>query len=317
VEWEVMDGRCIEGIGNVPEAIGPCVLTVGNFDGLHLGHRRIIEECRHWADVDSLPVVALTFDPPPDLVLRPDDEPQRIDPSDWRCRRLLAAGVNWVVVARTDPMLLAMAPDEFVEHVILRRLRPAHIVEGRNFYFGICRSGNISTLRDTGEEAGFVVDVVDPVTVDLPEGRTCISSTLVRGLVRQGRVAAARRCLGRDFTLYGRVVAGRGRGRLMEYPTANLQVGDQVVPGDAVYAGRAVCGDGVLPAAISIGEKPTLGPETRAIEAFLIGGRGDYYDQPVALEFVERLREQQRFEGIEQLKAQIAKDVARVREICE
>lgn len=213
-------------------------------------------------------------------------------------------------------MLLGLSPEEFIEQVIVKTFDPRHIVEGRNFFFGLARSGNVSTLQRSGERNGFSVEVVEPQRLDLPEGSVRVSSTLIRRLVGEGRIEDAARCLGRGFALFGDVVTGQGRGRVLEFPTANLDCGDQIVPADGVYAGRACVTGTEFPAAVSIGEKPTLGPEERTIEVNLIGAEGSFYGRRIAVRLVKRLRDQEKFENIEALKAQIAKDVEHVRELC-
>ncbi|MHC4984047.1 MAG: riboflavin biosynthesis protein RibF [Planctomycetota bacterium] len=309
--------RLIQGLEAVGEKLRGCVLTVGNFDGVHVGHRRILETARALGEAEGSRVVVLTFDPPPDLVLRPADKPQRLTPHDEKCRLLLAAGADHVVKALSERKLLAMTAEEFVHLVILQRFAPRHLVEGENFFFGRGRSGNIDTLRLTGLRAGYVLHVVEPVLVELPEGPRRISSTLVRRLIAAGRIEDANLCLGRDFALYGRVLAGRGRGRFLEYPTANVNPGEQICPADGVYAGTAAVAGQRTAAAISIGRKTTFGPgQDRCVEAFLLNARGDYYDEKMALGFKRRLRDQRQFGSAEDLKAQIAKDVERVREIC-
>jgi len=315
----MMDENCIMGLEALPEAVRSCVLTIGNFDGVHVGHQRILARARSLAEAAGATAVAMTFEPPPDLVLRPADPPQRILPAEQKLRLLRAAGAEAVVVARADDALLSMRPAEFIEHVIVRRFAPRHVVEGPNFRFGRRRSGTVETLRQAGPSWGFEVHVAEPVVVDLGGSAETVSSTLVRGLVMAGRVADAATCLGRPFALYGRIVSGLHFGRILEFPTANLSSGEQVCPGDGVYAGRAAIGATTYPAAVSIGTKPTLtdGSEAhRCIEAFLLNAEGDFYDEDMALSFVCRLRDQERFDGIEALRAQIDKDVARVREIC-
>jgi riboflavin kinase/FMN adenylyltransferase len=158
--------------------------------------------------------------------------------------------------------------------------------------------------------------VVDPVTLDFPAGRAGVSSTLIRSFVEAGAIDEASRCLGREFCLFGRVVPGAGRGsKVLGFPTVNLQIQQQVVPGDGVYAGKAALAGQEFPAAISIGCNPTFGGEQRTVEAFLIGAKGDLQGSRMALRFVRRIGEQRRFKSAEALKAQIAKDVQRVREI--
>ena len=311
-----MDTRCIRGLDNLPDAARGCVLTVGNFDGVHLGHRRILDDARRLADAEGIPAVAMTFDPPPDLVLRPDDQPRRITPAAQRADLLLAAGADYVVTARTDARLLGLSPEAFIAEIIMSRFAPLRMVEGANFFYGKRRAGNIQTLRRAGRAHNFAVHVADPVAVDLGEGPAPVSSTLIRGLLLEGRVKDAARCLGRDFALHGRVTGGQRRGRVLAYPTANIDAGGQVVPGDGIYAGRATVGGAGYPAAISVGDRPTFGAGERAVEAFLLDAEGDLYDESLALSFAERLRDQRKFADGEALRAQIARDVRRVREIC-
>jgi len=308
--------RTIDGLENVPDSLRGCVLTVGNFDGVHLGHQRILHAARSLGESSGAPVAAMALEPPPDLVLRPADTPQRLTPLPQKRELLARHGAGWVVVARADGELLGMSPEEFIDRVVVGRFAPSHVVEGPDFFFGRGRAGNVDVLRAAGRSRQFAVHVVQTVTLDMPEGPQRVSSTLIRRLVAEGRAADAARCLGRPFALYGSVIAGAGHGRVIEFPTANIDAGEQVVPADGVYAGRAEIAGSELPAAISVGTKPTFGPTPRTIEAFLIGGGGDYYNQPMALSFLERLRDQRRFDGIKELRAQIAKDVQRVREIC-
>ncbi len=309
--------NCIDGLESLPEGLAGCVLTIGNFDGVHLGHQRIVQTARELAAPYGLPVVAMTFEPPPDLVIRPADAPQRLLPPAQKCRLLAAVGADWVVTVPARAELFAMTPQQFIDDVIVRRFAPRHIVEGPNFFFGRGRSGDVSTLRQAGLRGGFEMNVVEPVMLDVAGGSQRVSSTLVRGLVAQGNMRDAQRCMGRPFTLYGPVVAGAGQGRLLEFPTANLAPGDQILPPDGVYAGTARIGEVSHPAAISVGTKPTLGPAPRVIEAFLIDARGDFYNQDMALGFFQRLRSQERFDGMESLRQQIAKDVQNVRDICK
>ena len=294
-----------------------CVLTIGNFDGVHAGHQRIIATARALADERETGVAVLTFEPPPDLVLRPTGPSMRIAPPAERCRRLARAGADWTVTLDTTPDLLSMPASDFINTIILERFAPTAMVEGENFFFGRKREGTIDVLRQAGRDAGFDVQVVEPLTMDIDGAKTRISSTLVRRLIASGRMGDAARCLGANFTLYGRVVGGYRRGRLLAYPTANLDAGLQVTPGDGIYAGFADVQGGHFPAAISIGENPTFGPAEQTIEAFLLNAEGDFYDETMALSFVTRIRDQQRFANADALKTQITQDVQRVRELCE
>ncbi len=310
------NGKIIRGLDSVGPAVRSCVLTIGNFDGVHLGHQRILKRAKELADAAGVGVAAMTFEPPPEFVLRPQEPPRRLTSPDEKARLLVEAGADWVVFEKADSMLLAMAPTEFIDSIIMKHFSPRHIVEGPNFFFGLARSGNVRTLGDAGLARNYAVHVIEPASVDLPDGPQRISSTLIRQLVMDGKVDLAAKCLGRPFTLVGKVVAGAGQGRILEFPTANLAPGEQVLPADGVYAGTAEFECGTFPTAISVGTKPTLGPAPRTIEAFLLDASGNFYDQQMTLKFNQFLRPQQRFDGMETLRNQIAKDVQRVREIC-
>ena len=315
-----MVDRCVEGLESLPAAARSCVLTIGNFDGVHRGHRRILATSAELGQAERAPVVAMTFEPPPDLVLRPGDAPLRVVPPEVKYRLLREAQADWVVVARADRALLGLTAAEFIEQVIVRRFAPRHVVEGANFLFGRGRTGDVDTLRAAGEAAGFAVHVAEPVRAELPEGPRAVSSTLIRGLVSAGRVADAALCLGRDYALYGRVVTGEGMGGLLGFPTANLSPGEQVCPGDGVYAGRAAVAGRTYAAAISVGTRPTFSDGRaagRSVEAFLLNAEGDFYDEEMVLSLACRLRDQERFDSAEALKDQMERDVRRVREICE
>ena len=290
------------------------MLTIGNFDGVHLGHQRIIQTARSVADAEGLPVVAMTFEPPPDAALRPEHLPRRITPPEARTRLLLEAGCDYVVIVPVDRELLTTTAENFIQQIVVKRFAPKHIVEGANFFFGRQRSGTVETLSEAAPAGGFEMHLVEPVTVELPQGRSRIASTLIRSLIEAGHVADAARCLGRQFALFGRVVPGSGLGRQLGFPTINLELSEQACPADGVYAGKALLPAGQYPAAVSIGANPTLAVERRTVEAFLIDAQGDFYDQQAALHFLQRIRDQKRFDDIESLKDQIAKDVQRVRE---
>jgi riboflavin kinase/FMN adenylyltransferase len=335
--------RLINGLENLPQAVRHCVLSIGNFDGVHVGHRGIIQCCRELASgstafggcgvswspgeaqpgipkavlPNTVPVVALTFEPPPEFFFQPPASHQRIDTFDLKCRLMLDAGVDFVVAARTDRNLLGQTEQDFVQNIIVGAFEPRHVVEGPDFRFGLARRGDTRMLTDFGAEQGFAVHVVPPVSLRLRGRQQRISSTLIRQLVIEGDVEQAGRCLGRPFTLSSVVVAGEGIGRLLDFPTANIECGEQVCPGDGVYAGEARIAGQRFPAAISVGNKLTFGPAgKRYIEAFLIGAGGDYYGLPFELSFIRRLREQRKFDSPQALKEQIAKDVQSVREIC-
>lgn len=306
---------CITGLDNLPPSVCGCVLTIGNFDGVHLGHQSILARAKVLSAQSNAPLVVMTFEPHPDLVLRPKDAPKRLTHLDTRCCLLHDAGADIIVVAQATGELLSLEARAFIDRILVRSFSPSHIVEGKNFRFGKGRAGNIQTLRGAAGVLGFGVHDVDPLMMDVEgHGTVRVSSTLIRNLVAAGDVKSARQCLGRPYALVGPVVAGAGRGRILEFPTANLSPGEQVMPADGVYAARAEIDGHSFMSAVSIGTKPTFGPSDRTIEAFLIDASGDFYNQEMTLHFMDRLREQRKFANAEELKHQIAQDVQRVRE---
>lgn len=306
----------ILGMENIPPSLRRCSLAIGNFEGVHLGHQRIVQTARILAANEKLPVVAMTFDPPPELVIRPEGPPRRITPIEEKCRLLLSAGADHVVVASSSLQLLAMPPKEFVQTIIVSQLAARYVVEGRDFHFGAKRGGDINLLGLLGCQYGFAVHVVEAVMLDFPAGPQRISSTLIRQLVARGNVEDARRCMNRPYTAHGLVVSGEGQGKLLDFPTVNLGPCEQIIPADGVYAGRAVIEGQSFAAAISVGHKPTLGPSPQQyIEAHLLDASGDFYGQAMALSFLHRLRDQEKFADQAALKAQIAEDVEAVRAI--
>lgn len=300
---------------DIPHWAHGCALTVGNFDGVHAGHQRMLRLARSLAGGSADAVVVLTFDPLPEKALRPETAPPLVVPPKRRFDLLLQAGADLVVVLKPDESVLSMDPDEFIRRMV-EPLRPGWIVEGSDFRFGRDRGGDAALLQELGRKYGFEVCIAEPATVDIDSVERRISSTLIRELVGKGRVEDTARCLDRPFAMHGKVIPGAGQGRVLEFPTANIPIGECVVPADGVYAGQAELAGGVYPAAVSVGNKPTLGPAPKTIEAFLLDAEGSFYDEQMCLWFLRRLRDQRKFSGIEDLKAQIAKDVERVREIC-
>ena len=310
-----MNPRCITGLDEVPDEARGCVLTLGNFDGVHLGHQSILASARALADAEELPVVAMTFDPPPDLVLRPDAQPRRLSLPDRKAALLCQCGADYTVTARTDMAMLSLSPEDFVREILVGYFAPKHIVEGNNFFYGLRRAGDVQSLRESGVECGFTVHLAESVVADFGSGPVLISSTLIREMLLHGQVEQAARGLGGRFEICGAVVEGMGRGREMNYPTANVDPGQQITPGDGVYAGAAIVDGSEYPAAISIGDQPTFGGAGRTIEAFLLDVEGCFYGKVMTLGFEARLRDQTRFESPEALADQMRKDVERVREI--
>ena len=289
------------------------VITIGNFDGVHMGHRAILAAARRIGQGRGLPVKAVTFDPHPATVLRPGSEPARLTTAKEKVDALRAAGADEVVVLGPTPEMLSLDPRAFLGQMVEQH-GPVAVVEGVDFHFGKDRRGSIETLRELGPGMGFEVHVVDPIeAVLMDQWCVTVSSSLVRWLLAHGRVADAARCLGRAYTLTGQVVSGDQRGRANGVPTANLDplslVG-RVIPGEGVYGGyaRLACG-AVHTAAISVGRQATFDKGNRVIEAHLLDYQGDLYGQTVAVGFARWVRDQSVFPGPDALRTQLRRDI--------
>lgn len=294
------------------EALHGCVVSVGNFDGVHLGHRAIIDAMKVLSR--QKPVVAVTFEPHPTEVLRPASAPRRLTPWSEKQRQLAAAGLDAVVRLKAEPALFALEPEAFVADILVKHLQPTWIVEGSDFGFGRARRGNVELLKSLSSQHGYKVQIVPPVEVRLSDDSVArVSSTRIRELVTQGVINAAAALLGRPYAMVGEVVKGAGAGRSLGYPTINLDMGYQVIPGEGVYAGWSEIDGARYRAAISVGKRSTLGGATLAIEAFLLDTSGDWYGREARLELYSRLRGQQKFANTDELTQQIGRDVAAVR----
>lgn len=311
------------------------VVTIGNFDGVHRGHATLIARARDLAGPAGR-VVVLSFDPHPSAVLRPGTEPDRLTTFAHRAELLRGAGADEVRRLEPDRALLSMTPDEFLGHVC-RAFQPTALVEGADFHFGRGRTGNVRSLADIGARLGFAVEVVPPVRVALLDHAEVIaSSSILRWLLRHGRVADAAIVLGRPYALTGPIVAGDRRGREIGFPTANLAPPEQTPPGPGVYACTAeLPGSRELPAAVHVGDRPTVGDADYRIEAHILGlptaanapGRRNGEWSPIeglsetgwrcTLRFHSRLRDPIRFASVEALKAQVARDCRRTLELAE
>jgi riboflavin kinase/FMN adenylyltransferase len=292
-------------------------VTIGNFDGVHLGHQALLSRAREVAGPAGI-VTAVTFEPHPMRLLRPEAAPQTVQTPVERRQMLLEAGATDVRVLQVDRALLDQDAATFIR-ALHADLGFQAIVEGPDFRFGKGRKGELALLRAEGERAGFRVEIVEPVDVRLADGSTAAaSSSLVRWLLSQGRVKDVGSVLGRPYAFSGLVVRGDQRGREIGWPTANIEFGERHIPMDGVYAGLATLPDGTRArAAISIGTKPTFGNAERTVEAFLLDRQMplDRYGWQLRLEFSNWIREQARFDSLEPLLAQMRRDVVRTREL--
>jgi riboflavin kinase/FMN adenylyltransferase len=307
---------------DVPAGYGPSVVTLGNFDGVHAGHRAVLGRAVATARATGSRAVAITFDPHPLQVLYPDRAPGLITSLPQRLELMAATGLDAVLVMEFTRELALWSPDEFVDRVMVRTLGATTVVVGRDTRFGHRNSGDVETLRLLGERLGFDVDVVGDLLPDSGERRW--SSSWVRELLAAGEVAAAAEVLGRPHRLSGEVVHGDHRGRELGFPTANLgSPVEGLVPADGVYAGWMLRrdrpegdADRVLPAAVSIGTNPTFDGVSQRVEAYVLDRTDlDLYGEHVALELVARLRPTERFDSVDALVAQMHADVESCRSL--
>ncbi len=298
---------------------GGSAVTIGAYDGVHLGHRAVIGEVRRRAAGLGLRTTVVTFDRHPAMVVRPESAPLLLTDLDQKLELLADAGVDATVVVRFDAERAREPAEEFVEEVLVEALGARLVVVGEDFHFGAGRAGNVELLSRMGAEHGFSVEGLDLVGAD---GRAAdpsarVSSTAIRGALRAGDLDAATAMLGRPHEVRGLVAHGDERGRELGFPTANVAVpGDILLPADGIYAGWFTREEGsVHPAAISLGRRPTFYEQAHAslLEAHLLDFEGDLYDEHVRVRFVAHLRGEERFDSVEALVAQIAIDCDQAR----
>jgi riboflavin kinase / FMN adenylyltransferase len=290
------------------------VLALGNFDGLHRGHVKIIERVNRRAGERGSTSVVMTFDPHPPRVVRPDKAPPLIMTKAQRLEAIAAAGIQGAAVVRFTHELSQWDPETFVRTVLVDWLHVAEVWVGANFLFGRDRAGNFSLLRALGARYGFRAEKIDPVRYR----EFVVSSTRVRRLIGEGRVDEAGALLGHPYYVDGTVVEGARRGRELGCPTANLEVVNELVPPNGVYATTVQLDSVIHPSITNIGVRPTFGDTARpVVESHVLGFEGDLYGAPVRLGFVQRLRDERAFESVEQLRAQIDADRQRARSLFE
>jgi riboflavin kinase/FMN adenylyltransferase len=298
--------KLVRSLDDLPSDLRYGAVSVGNFDGVHLGHARIVERLIAAARRVKGPAVVFTFDPHPVRLLRPQECPPPLTWTDRKAELLAQLGVDALVAYPTDEALLRISAREFFEQIIRGRLAARAMVEGPNFCFGRGREGNIDTLRQFTAKAGMTLEVVEALRI---EGEP-VSSSRVRRLVAAGDVESAGRMLTRPYRIRGMVTHGVGRGAKLGFPTANLEAVDTLLPAQGVYAGAAYVGPERFAAAINLGPNPTFGEASVKVEVHLIEYHGSLYGQALEVEFLARLRGVRAFPDVKALQAQLTEDVA-------
>ena len=286
----------------------PTVLTLGVFDGLHLGHQKIMNKVVERSNAVGAVPTAITFDPHPREVLHPESAPPLLQTLDQRLANLEVLGIEQAIVVRFDPEFASNSAEDFLKDIVHDRLHAKEVYLGKGFAFGRGRGGNIELLRKMSAELGFVADEVDEVTL---RGQR-ISSSRIRQLLSEGRVNLVRRMLGRPYGVEGVIIRGDRRGHSIGFPTANLYPHNRVIPKFGVYA-TATLIDGAWRRSITnIGVRPTFGADAEpSIESYIFDFDRDLYGDVLRVRFLHRIRDEKKFSGIDELKAQIQKDSAR------
>jgi riboflavin kinase/FMN adenylyltransferase len=293
-------------------AFSRTVATIGNFDGVHLGHRAILARVRQRAQELGGQAVAITFEPHPVKVLRPEVNLPLLTTPDQKLQLLAESGLDAVVILPFTPEFAALPAREFVRRYFCERLKTREVVVGHDYCFGRGREGNIELLKEMGEIHGFTVQVVWAVEVH----GAVVSSSLIRALLRLGKVAEANRLLGRPYGVSGQVIQGKGRGaKLLGVPTANILNANELLPASGIYAVWVQRGAVTLPGVANIGTCPTFDNSELSLEVHLLEFSGNLYGESLEVQFVARLREEMRFPSLETLAAQIRADIAAARQV--
>ena len=300
---------------NLPEEVRGASIAIGNFDGVHLGHRAVIGEAGRIARDQGIPWAVLSFEPHPRSLFAPDNDPFRLTPFRTKVRHIEELGVDNLIVLHFDKAFAALSADDFVMKVLVEGLGARHVVSGYDFVFGNKRAGNCELLLHKGQDQGFDFTCVSAVD----DGETVYSSTRVRDYLRAGNPRAAAELLGCPFEINGRVEHGDERGRTIGFPTANLFLGEYLHPAHGVYAIRAGIDDGAntkwLDGVANYGSRPTFDKKETIFEAHLFDFDGDLYGRHLRIVLIDFLREEKKFDGLDDLKAQIAIDCDKARQI--
>lgn len=301
----------IRGVDNVPPAARGAVLAIGNFDGLHRGHQALIAAVREEAQAWGAPAGAIVFEPHPREYFQPDKPHFRLTPLSRKLELLRGFDLDLAVVLAFDAGLAGLSDGEFIEQILVGALAVRHVVIGYDFRFGKGRAGDPETMRRAGAGHGFGVTVVSQVA----EAGEVFSSNAIRAELAQGDVEGAAEMLGHWWRVAGTVVSGAKRGMELGFPTANVLLAPGTALAHGIYAVRVHLGDGVHPAAAYLGTRPTFDDGAPMLEVFLLDFEGDLYGREIEVEFISFLRGDRRFDSIEDLKVQMARDCSRARAI--
>jgi riboflavin kinase/FMN adenylyltransferase len=304
--------QVIFNLNEIKKPLTKPVLTIGNFDGVHKGHLTLFDKVKERAKAIGGRSVVMTFEPHPLKIMRPANVPQLITHTGQKLELIEKAGIDVIVCVSFDRDFAAIPARDFVSNILVKRIGIKEIVVGYDYTFGHNREGDINLLREIGNDFGFVVHLVGPVEID----HTLVSSTSIRRLVQEGRLEEARVLLGRDFEVQGTVVKGRNRGgRLLGFPTANLNPHGELLPKRGVYAVKLLIDDVFYNGVTNVGYNPTFGDTGLTVETHVLDYSGELMGKTIKVHFIKRLRDEKRFKTFEELSDQIARDIAQVKEV--
>jgi riboflavin kinase/FMN adenylyltransferase len=301
--------QVVSDLNNLKEKPCRTVLTIGNFDGVHLGHREVFRRVVDRARKLQGTAAVVTFEPHPLHMLAPEKAPLRLNTPEEKVRLLTASCIDLLVILNFTQQLAEMSAEDFVRNLLVDKLGVKHLIIGYDYAFGRNRQGNASFLEEKSREYGFTLEVLEPIRAE----QQVHSSTAIREILKEGRVADAVNVLGRNFTLDGVVVHGDGRGRKLGFPTANLSTEKEILPCDGVYAVKVKWCDRYYDGVINIGHRPTFAGSKTTLEIHILDFQGDLYAERLRIYFVERLRGEQKFDSVEALQEAVLKDIERAR----
>jgi riboflavin kinase/FMN adenylyltransferase len=296
-------------LAETPDDFGPCAITIGNFDGVHRGHRQILRRVNSLAREEGWKSALLTFDPHPAKLVTPASAPRLLTTLEERARIILERGIDQILILPFTPEIAALGPEDFVREILVDKLKARAVLVGSNFHFGKRAAGDAAALEEFGERYSFETDIVVPVLWR----KRVISSSAIRRSIEAGDVATACRMLGRPYALAGKVVQGEGRGSKETVPTLNLDTPAEVLPNNGVYVTRTreASTGREWPSITNVGTRPTFDGRNRTIETYLLSALEGAPPREIAVEFLRWVRDERKFENAETLKAQILRDVNR------
>lgn len=291
--------------------IKPPVITIGNFDGIHIGHQQVLKAVRKRAEQLKLPSIVYTFEPHPLKVIAPQKSPPLLTTPEEKIELIKASGIDYLILARFTKEFASQHPKKFVANILAGQLKAKEVWIGHDYAFGKGRRGTIEYLKELGNEFGFKVYVIPAYK----KRNLVVSSSKIREYIWNGQIKEAEKFLGRPYSVSGKVIKGRNIGRHLGFPTANISIHNELIPKDGIYAVRVLLGKKVYKGAANIGVAPTFLTKKRAVEVHIIGFEKNIYGKKLKIEFIERLRGEKIFKTAEELAIQIKRDVEKVKKI--